>query len=129
MRLYSLLFAFAMNYNNLYKLIDDLPHNYIKEPDVNENENEVFKKFKPPPSNISGFDQRYLEQIYNETDSLTRIQKNFYLLSLLKYLKNNHTSQQDKLQKVKEYDHFKDVVKYGFNPTKGELLKDWEFEL
>lgn len=129
MRFSSLLFGFTINYNNLNKLIDDLPNNYIKEPDITENENEVFKKFKPPPTNISGFDERYLEQIYNETDSIIRIQKNYYLLTLLKYLTNNYTSKQDKLEKVKEYDDYKVVSKYGFNSIKGELLKDWEFEL
>jgi hypothetical protein len=129
MRFSSLLFGFTIHYNNLHKLIDDLPINYMKEPDITENENDVLKKNKPPPSNISGFDERYLEKIYNETYSFTRIQKNYYLLTILKYLKSNYTSQQDKLEKVKEYDDFKDLSKYGFYPTRGELLKDWDFEL
>jgi hypothetical protein len=125
MKLFLLLLGFVMKYkyNKKHKLYDI---NELQKYPMNMFEKDVFFKFKPYYSNISGYDNR-LNETLNNSHELYCIRRLFYIHNLLNHLQSN-IHDNNKLDLINEYNKYDTDSLFIQDITAAGLFTDWNNE-
>lgn len=125
MKLVLLLLGFVMKYKYKKNKLYDI--NELQKYPMNMFEEDVFLKFKPYYSNISGYDNRLNEKMDNSYE-LYCIRRLFYIHNLLKHLQSN-IHDNNKLELINEYNKYDTDSLLIPDITAAGLFTDWNNEL
>lgn len=124
MKLVLLLLGFVMKYKYKKNKLYDI--NELQKYPMNMFEEDVFLKFKPYYSNISGYDNRLNEKMDNSYE-LYCIRRLFYIHNLLNHLQIN-IHDNNKLELINEYNKYDTDSLLIPDITAAGLFTDWNNE-
>lgn len=91
-----------------------------------ENSNiEIEIKKKPKRYGIQGYDERYMDEITNTTESLLTIKKHMNQLAVLNVLECKRVSIHDKISHIEEYEKTFGSMSIAHNISAGGLWDDF----